>query len=70
LVIRSILSPFGAFYYTLSRFTLTIDLLYSDEDMREYLQYSTPQIAECLNIPVSLVEYRVSVMEKQLRFLE
>jgi Zn-dependent peptidase ImmA (M78 family) len=62
------LFPIGRFEKEAEHFA--IDLLYSDEDMREYLQYSTPQIAECLNIPVSLVEYRVSVMEKQLRFLE
>lgn len=45
-----------------------IDLVYSDEDLQDYLQFSTPQIAQCLNLPLPLVEYRLSVIKKRLRF--
>lgn len=62
------LFPIGRFEKEAEHFA--VDLLYSDEDMQEYLQYSTPQIAKCLNVPVTLVEYRIGVMEGQLRFSE
>ena len=42
-----------------------IDLLFSDEDMEKYLQLSSPDIAEHLNLPLELVEYRLSVIEKK-----
>mgnify|MGYP000943463876 CR=1 FL=1 len=41
-----------------------VDLLYSDDDMEEYLQYSAPEIASCLNLNIQLVEYRLSIMPK------
>lgn len=60
--------------FTIGKFELEaehfgIDLIYSDEDLREYLQYSIPQIAACLQLPEMLVEYRMSVMDGQLKFL-
>lgn len=59
------LFPIGKYEKEAEHFA--VDLLYSDEEMQEYLQYSTPQIADCLNLPIQLVEYRISVMEKQSR---
>lgn len=60
------LFPIGKFEKEAEHFA--VDLLYSDEDLQEYLQYPTPQIAQCLNLPLPLVEYRLSVIKKQLRF--
>lgn len=62
------LFPIGRFEKEAEHFA--VDLLYSDEDLVEYLQFSTLQIANCLGLPMSLVEYRVSVMDKQPRFSE
>lgn len=62
------LFPIGRFEKEAEHFA--VNLLYSDEEMQEYLEYSTPQIADCLRISIPLVEYRISVMEKQLRFSE
>lgn len=56
------LFPIGKYEKEAEHFA--VDLLYSDEEMQEYLQYSTPQIADCLKLPIQLVEYRISVMER------
>lgn len=60
-------------FYSIGRFEkeancFAVDLLYSDEDLREFYQFSIVQIAECLNLPIQLVEYRLSIMERQLKF--
>lgn len=55
------LFPIGKFEKEAVHFA--VDLLYSDEDMQEYLQYSTPEISVCLGLPVQLVEYRMSVIQ-------
>lgn len=47
-----------------------VNLLYSDEDMEEYLQFSIPEIAACLNLSNPLVEYRLSVMKKKPQFVD
>jgi Zn-dependent peptidase ImmA (M78 family) len=56
------LFPIGKYEREAKHFA--VDILYSDEDMQEYLQHSTPQIADCLKLPIQLVEYRISVMER------
>jgi len=40
-----------------------VDLLYSDDDIKEFLQYPASKIAECLGLPIQLVEYRISVIK-------
>ncbi len=36
-----------------------VDLIYSDEEMQDYLQYPVSDISRCLNLPEPLVEYRL-----------
>jgi len=59
------LFPIGKYEKEAEHFA--VDLLYSDEDLQEYFEFSTPQIAECLKLPIPLVEYRLSVIKKRLR---
>lgn len=40
-----------------------VDLLYSDEQLKEFLQYSIPEIAICLDLPEKLVQYRMSILK-------
>lgn len=42
-----------------------VDLLYSDDDVMEFIQYSIPEIASCLHLNPQLVEYRLSIMPKR-----
>lgn len=56
----SSLFPIGKYEKEAEHFA--VDLLYSDDDFQEYIQFSIPEIAECLNLPIQLVEYRLSVM--------
>ena len=42
-----------------------VDLLYSDDDVMEFIQYSIPEIASCLHLSPQLVEYRLSIMPKR-----
>lgn len=57
------LFPIGKFEKEAEHFA--VDLLLSDEDMEEYLQYSIPEIASCLCLDPRLVQYRLSVMPKK-----
>ena len=59
------LFPIGRYETEADRFA--VDLLYSDEDLKKYLQFSSCQIAEFLKLPLPLIEYRLGVMEKQLK---
>lgn len=40
------------------------EFLHPDEEVREYLEYTTAQIANCLNLTLALVEYRLSTYQK------
>lgn len=62
------LFPIGKYEKEAEHFA--IDLLYSDEDMQQYLQYPTSDVAVCLKFPVQLIEYRLSVMQEQFKILE
>jgi Zn-dependent peptidase ImmA (M78 family) len=59
------LFPIGRYETEADRFA--VDLLYSDEDLKKYLQFSSCQIAEFLKLPLPLIEYRLDIMEKQLK---
>lgn len=41
-----------------------VDLLYSDEQLKEFLQYSIPEISAFLDLPDPLVRYRLSLFSK------
>lgn len=46
-----------------------VDLLHTDEDMLEYIHYTIPEIACCLNLDESIVKYRMEVIDPiQLTF--
>lgn len=40
-------------------------LLYSEEEFKQYLNLSIPQIAQCLNLSNELVEYRIKQIESK-----
>lgn len=42
-----------------------IDLLYPDEEMEEYLNFSIPELSACLNISEQLIRYRLSVIPQK-----
>ena len=46
-----------------------VSFLYSDEEMLEYIHYTIPEIACCLNLDESIVKYRMEVINPiQLTF--
>lgn len=62
------LYPIGKYEKEANQFA--VDLLYSDEDLMELLNYSIPEIAVFLNISENLAAYRLSVMKKKPAWAE
>ena len=57
--------------YPIARFEkeanyFAVDLLYPDETMEEYIQFSVPEIAVCLNLDEKLVEYRLRKLPRNV----
>lgn len=43
-----------------------VDLLFDDYDLQDFLEYSTPTVAECLGISYELAEYRMGSVNPRL----
>jgi Zn-dependent peptidase ImmA (M78 family) len=53
----------GKFENEANRFA--VDLLYSDDGLQDYLSFSVPEIAACLNVSEELIAYRLSVLKEK-----
>jgi len=50
--------------YEIEADRFAVDLIYSDDDMREYVDCSLDTIARCLGVSYSLAEYRMGSLQQ------